>query len=102
MKTTPTSGPWHVGEHKDGIIQILHSDNSPGAISSPLAKVVNRKTWSFEAEANAHLISAAPELYEAAARALNYIGNTESELGIKLECGDLLRAALAKADGESS
>lgn len=35
------------------------------------------------------------KLVEAAQRALNYIENTEGELGITLECGDALRTALA-------
>lgn len=42
------------------------------------------------------LFAAAPELLEAAQKALNYISNTESELGITLDSGDALRAALAK------
>jgi|UPI0004184D3D hypothetical protein len=50
-------------------------------------------------EANARLIGAAPELIEAAKAALNYIENTESELGIKLSSGDKLRWAIAKATG---
>lgn len=41
-----------------------------------------------------------PNLYEAAERALNYITNTESEWGITLECGDMLRAALAPSSSE--
>lgn len=40
------------------------------------------------------------ELYEAAVRALNYIENTEDELGITLDTGGFLRAAIAKARGE--
>ena len=32
---------------------------------------------------------------EAMRKALNYIENTEGELGIKLSCGDALRGALA-------
>ena len=47
--------------------------------------------------ANARLIAAAPELLDAAQRALNYITNTESEFGITLGSGDMLRAAIAKA-----
>lgn len=35
-------------------------------------------------------------LERAAGKALNYIANTEGELGIKLDSGDALRAALAK------
>lgn len=47
------------------------------------------------------LVKAGPELLVAAQSALNYIENTESELGIKLKSGDLLRAAIAKATGAS-
>lgn len=50
---------------------------------------------------DAHLIAAAPELYEALNDCLNYIENTESELGITLSSGQSARAALAKARGEA-
>lgn len=50
-------------------------------------------------EANAALISAAPDMYEACTKALNYIQNTEREFGITLSSGDALRAALTKARG---
>jgi hypothetical protein len=53
-----------------------------------------------ELVANAHLIAAAPDLLEAAQRALNYIANTESEMGTTFATGDMLRAAIAKALGE--
>lgn len=39
-------------------------------------------------------------MVEAAERALNYIENTEGELGIKLDSGGMLRAALSHARGE--
>lgn len=51
-------------------------------------------------DANAHLIAAAPDLYEALERCLNFIENTESEFGDLLPSGDVARAALAKARGE--
>ena len=41
------------------------------------------------------------EMYEACEKALNFIQNTESELGIELSSGDALRAALSKARGGS-
>jgi hypothetical protein len=44
---------------------------------------------------------AAPELLAAAKRALNYIENTEGELGITLDSGNALRAAIAKAEGRA-
>ena len=46
------------------------------------------------------LVAALPELMIAAERALNFIENTESEIGCSLESGDLLRAAIKKAKGE--
>lgn len=52
------------------------------------------------AKANARLIAAAPALFEAAERALNYIENTEGELGITLESGEMLRAAISLVTGE--
>lgn len=51
-------------------------------------------------EANAHLIAAAPDLYEALQACLNFMENTESELGFSLESADQARATLAKARGE--
>lgn len=42
----------------------------------------------------------AAELAKALERCLNYIENTEGELGITLDCGDKARAAIAKAGGE--
>jgi len=51
--------------------------------------------------ADAHLIAAAPELLTAARFVLNYIKNEEGGLGLTLKSGDLLRAAIAKAEGQS-
>lgn len=42
------------------------------------------------------------DLLEAAKTALNYITNTESELGITLDSGDALRAAIRKATGDDA
>ena len=53
-----------------------------------------------EWEANARLIAASPCLLEALERCLNFIENTESEMGDTLECGEQARAAIAKAKGE--
>lgn len=49
---------------------------------------------------NARLIAAAPDLLEAVQKALNFIENTEGEMGEALSCGDCLRAAIARAKGE--
>ncbi|WP_215755059.1 hypothetical protein [Acetobacter sp. P5B1] len=50
---------------------------------------------------DAHLIATAPDLYEALKSCLNFMENTESELGFSLESADQARAALAKARGET-
>lgn len=53
-----------------------------------------------EMHANARLIAAAPYLLEALERCLNFIENTEGEMGETLSCGEYARAAIAKAKGE--
>ena len=47
----------------------------------------------------AQLLGSAAELVAAARKALNFIENTESEMGEPLNSGDALRAAIAKATG---
>ena len=59
-----TPGPWRVSEKRGDMIDIRHNDNEIGAISLNLAHVVARQSWLKEAEANAKLIAAAPELLE--------------------------------------
>lgn len=54
------------------------------------------------ATANAHLIAAAPDLLIAVQRCLNFIEGTEAEFGEEFECGNIARAAIAKAEGRSS
>ena len=49
--------------------------------------------------ANAHLLAAAPDMLAALKLCANFIANTESELGMTLPCGELARAAIAKAEG---
>lgn len=60
-----TLGPWRVSEKRGDLIDIRHNNNEPGAMSLNLAHVVARLSWLREAEANARLIAAAPELLEA-------------------------------------
>lgn len=95
MDAKHTPGPWFVTGK--GLSRYVEGCVSPG--------VVQEVAWCGatevpeQMEANARLIGAAPELIEAAKAALNYIENTESELGIKLNSGDKLRWAIAKATG---
>lgn len=65
QKFKGTRGPWRVSEMRGDLIDIRHNDEGVGAISLNLAHVVARKSWLSEAEANAKLIAAAPELLDA-------------------------------------
>jgi len=108
MTSKHTPGPWKARQH--------HSDEArfevypvrdvgfgvPSEIADVTAHYANEfSTEIVEARANAWLIAAAPELLEAARKSLNYIENTENELGITLTSGDALRSAIAKAEGRS-
>jgi len=88
-----TPGPWRVSEKRGDLIDIRHENNEPGAMSLNLAQVVVRQSWLKEAEANAQLIAAAPELLEALqdlqARACIYVNTSKAE------------AAIAKVTGET-
>ncbi len=107
LKTTPTRGPWSVGDAKNGLIDIVHANNEPGAISHVLARVVNRKSWSFEAEANAHLIAAGPCMFEALRRARLAVANAIEIIGSQPQDPEhetlrMIDAALSKARGRRS
>lgn len=60
-----TPGPWRVSEKRGDMIDIRHNDNGIGAISLNLAHVVARQSWLKEAEANAKLIAASPDILSA-------------------------------------
>ena len=90
-----TPGPWRVSEKRGDLIDIRHNDNGIGAISLNLAHVVARQSWLKEAEANAKLISAAPELLDA----LQFIINDCSRMIPKC-AEDKARSAIKKALGE--
>ena len=98
MSALHTKGPWAVTE-RGGEITIQ------GPASEWLAVIPLAETAGFgvvcrsELRANARLIAAAPDMLEALRRALNFIENTESEMGETLECGELARAAIARATG---
>lgn len=70
-KHTPhTPGPWFVGAQNDGLY-ILNGSPSPAPYDGPIPKeygpeVVATPNWRLPSyEANARLIAAAPELFEA-------------------------------------
>lgn len=91
--TKHTPGPWHVvekAEHKgQGILHIVEEGGDP------YWDIATLMTHDEELEANARLIAAAPELLEAAQKALDecvdLIGTDE---------GEALEAAIKKALGE--
>ena len=98
-KIEHTPGPWSVTDNSWEMSSVYGPGDELVA-ECPISSEVDEDTQDdFETvkEANARLIGAAPDLLDAAAKALNFIANTESELGISLSSGDALRAAIAKA-----
>lgn len=86
-----TKGEWHVSPHawpKDH--QVFVVDNSHNLIAE--AKGDTQE----EAEANAHLIAAAPMLYEALKELMDVLRHSKSQLRGRV----LSTQALAKAEGK--
>ena len=87
-----TPGPWRVSEKRGDLIDIRHENNEPGAMSLNLAQIVARQSWLKEAEANAQLIAAAPELLEALqdlqARACIYVNTSKAKAVINKATGE--------------
>lgn len=92
-----TKGPWRVSEKVGEFIHIRHDNNYPGAMSLNLAHITARASWSKEAEANARLIAAAPDLLEALQ---NMVTAYEYEASIDNPALLAARAAITKALGE--
>lgn len=84
-----TPGPWHNGQTKDPAIVF---DADGWAICD--CKTYHRKGYLDEMRSNAHLIAAAPELYEVLSEAIERGGV------IQMCLYDKAIAALAKARGE--
>lgn len=93
-----TPGPWRVSEKRGDLIDIRHNDSGVGAISLNLAHVVARQSWLKEAEANAKLIAAAPELLEVLKLILSY--HDDGNCVLHKEDVSMARAAINKALGE--
>lgn len=95
-----TPGPWRVSEKRGDLIDIRHENNEPGAMSLNLAQVVARQSWLKEAEANARLIAAAPELLAALIKCADAL----EEVSYQAWCGEIIEGALAainKVTGET-
>ena len=89
-----TPGPWSVGVAND----TFESDVGIHADDWIIADMCNdiREEYGIDQEANANLIAAAPELYEALENALEVM-----EDGHQSNAKVMAREALAKARGES-
>jgi hypothetical protein len=92
MDAKHTPGPWRISPRTNNMIDVLHDNNEKGAITKALCRVQARESWVAEAESNARLIAAAPELFEVALRLVNDGLST----GLVRDARD----AIAKATGE--
>lgn len=95
-----TKGPWK-WYHKKTQSSPVSLDNPDGYSVMEVDEYAGSCWIDITNHADYHLIAAAPDLYEALSDCLNYITNTESELGITLSSGQSARDALAKARGEN-
>lgn len=89
-KLTPTPGPWHVGPHYKSDVESRHGRICECGI-----------TRGPQAEVNAQLISAAPDLLQACRDTMDYwdsTGFSDCEEGCNCIV-DQMRAAIAKATG---
>jgi hypothetical protein len=92
-----TAGPWHYD----------HTHNShPGAhrVVAPDGAIIADYGWLQrfnEAEANARLIAAAPELLEAAWQAIEALntGSDSDYVAMRIKAKQILAAAINKAEG---
>ena len=97
-----TKGPWHVeiGEDEnDGDIYVCHPETECDATT-----IVNFEEPTDEDAANAHLIAAAPDLYEALDTLVAIVGLTafkhESQRAVLQEAVNVAMDALKKSRGE--
>ena len=90
VKHTP--GPWKTTPRACNMIDIVHQNNEAGAITKSLCRVQARQSWVREAEANACLIAAAPDLLEALQYARRFLRPAQHDTAF-------IDAAIAKAIG---
>ena len=101
MSAKHTPGPWRVTARACNMIDVLHAVDSPGAITMALCRVQARQSWIAEAEANANLIAAAPDMLEALRKAVVLLAGAcvhSPELGPN-DTYEAVSAAIAKATG---
>ena len=94
METKWTPGPWYCVEQNKTIVR---SSSAKEEVARASHCYMNRG----EREANAHLISAAPELYEALEVAEEALSDIADDEGWLAPIRSQINAALSKARGES-
>ncbi len=90
-----TPGPWLIDEKEATFVYALN-DEGWNRFS---AHVQDAHTPADELEANARLISAVPDLLEAAMAAIEDVMSIDNDHCLAPEVGRKLRAAIAKATG---
>lgn len=95
-----TPGPWNITPRQNNFIDIEHSDrHTPGKITLSLCRVQARQTWVEEAQANANLIAAAPDLLDALIEARKELELYANDSGEDYN-NPKINEAIAKATGE--
>lgn len=97
-----TPGPWKISgldPHVIGPVRILVMDGTDVPQSRAVARVIDRGP---EAEANARLIAAAPELLDACKRLLKFNEELCADIHVSehYPSAELARTAIAKAEGD--
>lgn len=90
-----TPGPW--------VVVKPNADNpSRAMVGSAKGANIYNAPLTDETEANAHLIAAAPDMFAACEKALIALAPNDGYSGPGAEACKVLRAAIAKAKGQSS
>ena len=95
-----TPGPWFIGKSDDlDQIHCIDAKTKSGLLEVCKVWGVKRDTREDDqSKANAHLISAAPDLLEALE---NLLAVREGKGGTRYDCDEIARSAIAKAKGET-
>lgn len=80
---TYTSGPWHVVPYGDGDSLVICSDEAGDWRIAFMATMIGPEEIDGPIRANARLISAAPDMYEALKLCVAVIENGADDLGAK-------------------
>lgn len=99
MSATP--GPWKANIHRDGA-RIEADGRSVAWVGADTITINETEVMSAQAKADAHLISAAPDLLQACELALRELQRFEDQPGSNTETMGTaaLRAAIKKARGQ--